>query len=118
MKEKDVKYTKAPLQYFPASIIEDISDTGKIFNDIRIYTESKGEPDLELPPKSYYNELKNFSYELGDKKSLDTHPGENNTHKGPKLLYCITMYQEEWSQILQTLAGCIRSIWELHQERK
>lgn len=41
-------------------------------------------------------------------------PNKDEKHRvGPKLMFCITMYQEEWYQILQSVAGCIRAILEL-----
>ena len=49
-------------------------------------------PDVEIP---------NFSI-LGQLKEAK-----------PIVMYCITMYQEDFTQFVQSLTGCIRSIMEL-----
>lgn len=77
---------------------------------MRVYNAIASEPDIEIDPKSYLHilkELQNSDEQLQD---------GSVPHRGPKVLFCITMYQEEWYQILQSVIGCIRSILELEQE--
>lgn len=80
------------MEYFPASIIEKTDNEGNTFNDLRIYNEVCAKPDLPLEKDTLIYKLKEAD---------------------PRVLYCITMYQENFGQFLQSLAGCIRSIVEL-----
>jgi len=98
------------LEYFPASIIEKTDAQGMTHNDVRVFRESKLMPDGELPEDSFMKELQRAGWGEAD----DSHDGLE-PHKGPIMLFCITMYQEEWYQILQSVAGCIRSILELEK---
>ena len=109
---QEIKYPNCPLQYFAGSIIEKSDETGTTHNDLRLFTETEDEADLEVPRESIIYDLKAFSDE--DSK-LNNNP-HVEVHNGPKMLYCITMYQEDWGQILQSIAGCIRSIIECHRE--
>jgi hypothetical protein len=45
--------------------------------------------------------------------SADNDTSQAADKSGPVMLFCITMYQEDWYQILQSVAGCIRTILEL-----
>lgn len=47
----------------------------------------------------------------GSSANNDTNQSSNKSE--PVMLFCITMYQEDWNQILQSVAGCIRTILEL-----
>ena len=80
------------MQYFPASIIEKTDNEGNNYNDLRIYNEVCSLPDVEVPEQSLVRQCKNSN---------------------PRVMYCITMYQESFGQLLQSLAGCIRSIIEM-----
>jgi hypothetical protein len=93
------------LQYFPASIIEKTDPTGNSHSELRIFDEVKENADPEIPDRAFIKQLRNIGRD-------DPHKGEKH-HIGPKLMFCITMYQEEWYQILQSVAGCIRAILEL-----
>lgn len=95
------------LQYFPASIIEKVDPAGQIHNELRIFNENPAEPDSELPPNAFVRQLRTVG--------VNDPPRKGERHIGPKLLFCITMYQEEWYQILQSVAGCIRAILELEE---
>lgn len=101
---------KYPLQYCPWSIIEKSDPQGNTHNELRVFCETEGEADLPLDNKSHINELQRIKEEL---KDMPEENGVSVVYQGPKLLFCITMYQEDWSQILQSIAGCIRSIYEL-----
>lgn len=96
------------LQYFPASIIEKTDPQGMTHNDLRIFTETKSNADLDIPDNSFIKELQR----AGTRPEDDSKDGTVQ-HKGPQVMFCITMYQEEWYQILQSIAGCIRAILEL-----
>jgi hypothetical protein len=96
------------LQYFPASIIEKTDPQGMTHNDLRIFTETKSNADLDIPDDSFIKEL-----QRAGTRDEDDSKDETEQHKGPQILFCITMYQEEWYQILQSVAGCIRAILEL-----
>jgi len=63
-----------------------------------------------MPKESYVIELKDLN------NDIDQFNNGKLASKGPKMLYCITMYQETWSQVLQSIAGCVRSIFELEEE--
>lgn len=78
--------------YFPASIIQKTDSEGNTINDLRIFTEALSTPDIEIPDHALISAIKH----RGDKR--------------PKCMYCITMYNENFGQLLQSLAGCVRSI--------
>lgn len=82
---------RCELQYFPASIIEKVDPDGKIHNELRVFNEQLNGIDTEIPDRAFVKQLKD----------------------SPVLMFWITMYQEEWYQILQSIAGCIRAILEL-----
>ena len=109
-KEEKMDNWKYPLQYCPCSIIEKTDPNGNTHNELRVFWETEGEADLALDERSLVNELKNLKHKLADIKDEKGNPA---VYPGPKLLFCITMYQEDWSQVLQSIAGCIRSIYEL-----
>jgi hypothetical protein len=98
------------LEYFPASIIEKTDPQGTTHDDVRIFTETKRNADLDIPEDSFIIELQR----VGKSDEDDTHDGTTR-HPGPIMEFCITMYQEEWYQILQSVAGCIRSVLELEK---
>lgn len=98
------------LQYFPASIIEKTDPNGTTHNDLRVFNPKNDQADIEIPDEAYIKELRKQAI-LPPNVEL-----QKGKHYGPKMLFCITMYQEEWYQILQSIAGCIRSILELHKD--
>ena len=83
---------KTGLEYFPASIVESSDGEGSTYNDMRIFNEKANEPDIALPEDSMIYQMK---------------------LNRAKMLFCITMYNENFGQLLQSVAGCIRSIIEL-----
>lgn len=110
MNQEEEEVQSYELQYFPASIIEQTSANGDTFNELRVFRMDKGEHDPEIPDEAHIKQLRLLAE--NPKQLRDgTH-----THPGPKVLFCITMYQEEWYQILQSVAGCIRSVLELEEE--
>ena len=80
------------LEYFPASIVESSDGEGSTYNDLRVFNEKANAPDVALPEDSMIFQLK--------------------LNKA-KMLFCITMYNENFGQLLQSMAGCIRAIIEL-----
>lgn len=77
---------------------------------MRVFNHSQDAADLELPDDSFIKEMKYLN------KDREQHDNGKLAHKGPKMLVCITMYQETWSQVLQSVGGCIRAILELERE--
>lgn len=100
----DCKYD---LQYAPCSIIEMVDPSGNSHSQLRVFDKEERSPDLEVPEDSYLMEMKNLN------KGVELFDTGKPGRKGPKMLFCITMYQETWSQILQSIAGWVRSIYEL-----
>ena len=114
-KEKESEhFENSTLQYFTGSIIEKLDEIGATHNELRLFSETEGEPDLELPKESFLHELKPLESDLKEFQSMEEK--DIKIHQRAKMLFCITMYMENWSQILQSIAGCIRCILELHQE--
>jgi hypothetical protein len=61
---------------------------------MRVYNDSYHEPDLEIPDDFLISKVRDSNCWM---------------------LYCLTMYNENFGQIMQSLVGCIRSIMELRQ---
>jgi hypothetical protein len=108
---KDVGGYKNEMQYFAGSILEKSDPTGNTHNELRLFIETEGEPDYEVPKESYLHELSL----LKERELSEDELKDGLYHNGPKVLFCITMYQESWDQILQSIAGCVRAILELDQ---
>lgn len=82
-------------EYFLASLVErDLGENGTT-NEIKVYHENYNYPDLPIPEDSMMTKVRD---------------------DGCVMLYCLTMYNENFGQILQSVAGCIRSIIELSQK--
>jgi hypothetical protein len=64
-----------------------------------------------VPAHAIINQLREVGKD--DERPVDA---VEEPHIGPKMLFCITMYQEDWNQILQSVAGCIRAILELEDQ--
>ena len=72
-----------------------------------MFNENVAAHDKELPKESLVYKLRG----CGNGSPYPEHQDETR----PQVLFCITMYQEEWYQILQSVAGCIRAILELEE---
>lgn len=92
-----VRNEEKGLEYFPASIIEKTDGEGNTHNDMRIFHEAISRPDVAINPDSLIHQMK--------------------TNKA-KMLFCITMYNENFGQLLQSMAGCIRAVVELVNLRR
>lgn len=78
------KRNKHGLEYFPCSIVQTSLGDGQVENVMNIFKEGYTTPDAPIPEESI----------LGRMKGRDV-----------KMLYCITMYDENFGQLLQSLAG-------------
>lgn len=90
---------KNPLQYYPLSMYKTRpKDFGNYQYELRnhIGKVNKRKPgkedDIPLPPESLI---------------------EQGRQNKPQLLFCVTMYNEPFEQLMQTLAGVYRSYYEL-----
>ena len=86
------KNKETGLEYFPASIEESSDDEGSTYNDQRVFNEKANKYEVVSLENSIIFKLK---------------------QKKAKMLFCITMYNENFGQLLQSMAGCIRAIIEL-----
>lgn len=85
------------VEYFPASIIEKTDAEGNTHNDLRVFHEAINRPDVAVPQDSLVYQMK---------------------VSNAKMLFCITMYNENFGQLMQSMAGCIRAVIELVNLRK
>jgi cellulose synthase/poly-beta-1,6-N-acetylglucosamine synthase-like glycosyltransferase len=92
-----VRNDQKGLEYFPSSIIEKTDGEGNTHNDMRIFHEAINRPDIKIPEDSNIFKMKE------DK---------------PKMLFCITMYNENFGQLMQSMAGVVRSVVELVNLKK
>jgi hypothetical protein len=92
-----VKKEETGLEYFPASIIEKTDAEGNTHNDLRIFHEAISRPDVKIPEEALIAQMK---------------------ANEPKMLFCITMYNENFGQLMQSLAGVVRSVVELINLKK
>ena len=87
-----VRNEKNGLEYFPASIIEKTDGEGNTHNDLRVFHEAISRPDVAVPSDSLVYQMK---------------------QSRPKMLCCITMYNENFGQLMQSMAGVVRAVVEL-----
>mmetsp|Transcript_24440 Transcript_24440/g.21696 ORF Transcript_24440/g.21696 Transcript_24440/m.21696 type:complete len:300 (+) Transcript_24440:47-946(+) len=80
------------LEYFPCSIVQKPNAKEDDIDEMKVFHEVYGTPDSKINEESLIGDLKN---------------------QDMKMLYCITMYNENFGQFLQSLGGVIRSIIEL-----
>lgn len=125
-KQETFPDSQATLEYSLCSIIEKQDDAGNTYNTLKVFHHDQDQADISLPRDSLIMKLKNCKTvleegrdETDEVQDIESQQEGGNrvrdpkVHNGPMLLFCITMYQESWNQILQSVAGCLKAIYEL-----